>query len=364
VASDAVADCRDVETTAETLDPMASPSPAPGWRRALVVAIGALLALVVAQGAYRTWRIGANGWGPARFLWAEDARGGAARAFYLARDFLLEDDAALSGARLQVLGDEEYQVHLNGVWVGSGRYRTGGRAGNHDVSGLLRPGSNRLVVEARSATGVGGVLAALFVAGAERPVVATDAAWRVFGHHVEGLVEGTYRIDDGESPRVLGRPPWGRWRSPPAGTLRPAAPLESQDVWAAHLAPLPPRPERLAREAWRIDFGAEVEGYLELWTDLGSCACALRFFATEDQVQSFYAARSGIGRLTGMRRPSRALVAVPGSPRWRDVEPRRYRYVTFEAPHPPAAARVLLAEADAQAPRAPSGPFGLPPPPG
>jgi hypothetical protein len=160
---------------------------------------------------------------------------------------------------------------------------------------------------------------------------------------------------------MLGRPPWGRWGSPLAGALRPAAPLEGNDAWASRLAPLPHRSERRARAGWRIDFGTEVEGYLELWTDLGSCACPLRFIATDEQALAFAADRSDIGGRQLEEQASPALVAVPGASRWRDVEPRRYRYVTLEAPEAPAAARVLLARVEAPAP-SPVGPFGLPPP--
>jgi hypothetical protein len=54
---------------------------------------------------------------------------------------------------------------------------------------------------------------------------------------------------------------------------------------------------------------------------------------------------------------------VPGAPRWRDVEPRRFRYVTLEAPDAPLSAGVRLAPAAPLRLAVGAGPFGLPPPP-
>jgi hypothetical protein len=329
-------------------------------RKSWITALAALLALVAAESLYRSARVAASGWAGARFVWAEDARVGSARAFYFARDFSVPHGAALSDARILVLGDEQYQVHLNGVWVGGGSYQPGEPADHYDVSGLLRPGLNRLVVEARSATGVGGVLAALYLHGEDRPLVASDESWRVLGHHVDGIVPGTYRIDEGAAAAVLGRPPWGRWRSPRPGPLRSAAPLEVREVWAASLEKVPAPRWRRTHALWRVDFGTEVEGYLELWSDLGSCGCPLRFFVTEEELVDYYAAPSA-GAAVKAEHASKTLVQVPDAPRWRDVSPRRFRYVTLEAPDPPRAARVLLAAAPPWV--APRGPFALAPPP-
>ena len=333
------------------------------WRSRLLAALGALLALVAIEGVYRAIRAGAGVWDGARFVWAEDARGGAARAFYLARDFRVPAGTSFSDAYLAAMGDEEAQIHLNGAWVGGGRYTLGEPADRYDVSELLRTGNNRLVVEARSATGVGGVLVALFLDERSPPLVVTDESWRVFGRHVDGLVEGTLPLSDGVAPRVLGRPPLGRWRSPPLGPVRDPAPLLARDAWAARLAEVPTSPAPGvdgATEVWAVDFGEVVEGTLELWSDLGSCGCPLRFFSSAEERDAFYdRAAADAGEVT-----SRTLVLVPGAPRWRDVEPRRFRYVTIEAPRPPSAARVLFDAAVVVAAPSTAGPFGLPPPRG
>jgi hypothetical protein len=330
------------------------------WRRVAQLAL-LLAGLVAVECAYRYWRVRSSGWGQARFVWAEDARGGAARAFYVARDFRVPEGARLSGARLVAMGDEEYQIHLNGAWVGGGSYRLGAPAGQWDVSELLRVGGNRLVVEARSATGVGGVVLAVFLGGDEQPFVATDATWRVFGRHADGLVEGTFRIDDGDAPRVLGRPPRGRWETPRPGTLRAPAPLLAREAWAERLARVPRQTVRPdAAPVWSVDFGVEVEGTLELWSDLGSCGCPLRYFSNAEERDTFYSSVSAPQRAQPV---SRTFVMVPGAPRWRDVEPRRFRYVTLEAQEPPTAARVLLGAATASASPVLTGPFGLQPPP-
>ncbi len=134
--------------------------------------------------------------------------------FFAGREFRWSGGGAASTrarARALVFVDRQYVLTVNGRRVGSGGQKPGDRLDAYDLSGLVRPGSNRIVLEAESPTGAGGILFSLKLPSGDR--IVSDRAWRV------GLVEGDL-FSRGAAPIVWGRPPmypWG-YPAPPAST--------------------------------------------------------------------------------------------------------------------------------------------------
>ena len=133
----------------------------------LVVALSAL------YGLHRFWT--SSMWhitGPARWVWVTDdlERLYPETALFVAS---LNLQAPPPGALLKVCGDREYVVWVNGTLAACGWSRPGFRLDLFDVAHLLRVGDNTLVIETRSPTPVGGLLAALDVDGIGRNVLVT-----------------------------------------------------------------------------------------------------------------------------------------------------------------------------------------------
>lgn len=270
--------------------------------------------------------------GRAEWIWARGAaESGRPVAFYAARDFDLGAPLP-GGAELRIAADEEYLVWINGMLVGSNRGDSRPRLDRYEVSGLLRVGGNRLLVEARSSWGAGGLLAALAVAGEEDPRVVTDAGWRVFRVHRLGLVRGQWPLAGGEAPQVWAMPPTGRWRFPPPSGLVATASAE------------PPRPRVLApRRVTRLpqapdglpslvfDFGRELVGTLRFEMARGGGAAGRLWVAAEPL--TLYD-----------RLPVARPQSIPGRGSWQDSVPRRFRYAAFSGEAQLAVVQVLLSE--------------------
>lgn len=107
------------------------------------------------------------------------------------------------GALLKVCADREYVAWLNGVAAACGWSRPGFRLDVYDVSHLLRPGANRLRIEVRSPTPVGGLLASLDLPGQRSNAVITGRDF--FLETRGGLVP---------PPVVWGSPPRYPWGYP------------------------------------------------------------------------------------------------------------------------------------------------------
>ncbi|OQC41533.1 MAG: hypothetical protein BWX64_00830 [Acidobacteria bacterium ADurb.Bin051] len=323
----------------------------------------ALLALL-AQKVLAPWLARERGGlGEAHWLWApEDPRGTAPTAFFLVRDFSLETPPA-GAARLIASGDEEYSVFLNGAWVAAGRYHPGAPAEVRDLTGILRPGENRLVVELRSSHGLGG-FAARLADGADRTLLLTDASWEVVRADWGLLTDGVR--EPGAAPRDWGVSPVGRWQRLSPGPVRPPLAGEREELAARWFTSLPqgewfPAPQSaypafpLGRKVI-FDWGKPVEGFLALEFATGEGGGrTLVTFAEEltDEVRP---------------RADRLFVRPPGRNYWYDVEPHRFRYATVVTLDPVLAAKVYLEPVGAPPPEPPPGWFGvrLPPlrPPG
>ncbi len=124
--------------------------------------------------------------------------------FFAARDF------SWSGrergiVRALVFVDRHYVLTINGNRVGAGTQKPGDPLDVYDVTAQVRPGSNRVEIEAESSTGAGGILFAMTLPG--DGTIVSDRTWRVGRSEREVLSGGT-------APVVWGRPPMYPWAYP------------------------------------------------------------------------------------------------------------------------------------------------------
>lgn len=251
--------------------------------------------------------------GVAEWIWPEAAasEAGQPAAYLLLADFEL-DQAPAETARLFVTADREYAVYLNGHQIARGGFRRGEPIDEVQVAHLLRAGANRLTVEARTPYGDGGALAGIELADGSMPVV-TDRTWRFLETWDPLQVKGAAPVGDGREPGIVrswGRPPVGRWGRVVRGELarpepiwRSAAPRRIVRVSSSPGLDVPPG----ERPAFRVDFGREVTGVLELE------------FRAED--------RGGDRPLRLCRAGAcqrRRLVLTSGRPAWRDSASRTF----------------------------------------
>lgn len=327
----------------------------PSRGRAAIVLLLLLVSAVAAErGRWFSRLMGAGS--PERlWVWIDAApREVRPRAFFLVGDF---DVAAVPpSARLEIGGDPEYVARLNGRRVGSGSYRARAAIDVYELDGLLRPGRNRVAIEARSPIGSGGVTARI-VDAEGRTLAATDGAWRVLPGVWRLVANPDQPLPDSPKVGVLGRAPFARWGLP---ELRPRPAYASQVERDALEPAAAWRPARRAGEQWRplprrsresigagelfeVDFGREVAGYLHLDVQPAEPAEGMFFF-------------SGAAGDALDRAPDGVVVAVPNLGFWQDVEPRRFRYVTIVGLSAVRGVSVIPARPDAEALRAPAGP--------
>lgn len=317
----------------------------------LSVALLALLAQTVLAPRLARQR---SGLGEARWLWAAgDREATDAVAFFLVRE--LELAAVPAIARLIACGDEEFSLFVNGAWASAGRYRPGRPADVREVTSLLRPGRNRIVVELRSRHGLGG-FAARLEDGAGRTLLATDSGWRV--HRADfGLLENGPVAGEPEPPLDWGAAPVGRWGRPGVGPVRPPLGRPRAELRAPLFSGLPPgewfstprRPSRFHPLGHRVvfDWGEPVEGFL-----------ALEFAAAEGSAPALVVVGEAPPEETRPR-ADYLFVRPVGRNYWHDVEPRRFRYATVVSLDPVLQAKVYVEPAGVRADSEPAGLFGL-----
>lgn len=267
--------------------------------------------LVGAAGVERAW------------IWSGDPpRKVEPRAFYATRDFEL---ANVSGsARLEVLGDPEYVVYLNGKRVGSRRTTTADEIDVYQVSPLLRAGTNRIVLELRSSTGSGAATVRLDD-GHGNTVLSADGDWLVYGSGWRGLLDGEPFIPTARAVQ-LATSPFGRWAAAKPGsprprfgqvaTGRPLAAVAWRRAGETEWRSMAEEPSRKGRMGGRveIDFGREVTGYLLLLFDRGASVRGLVRFGAE------------LADASGWN-PDAVVLTPASRGSWQDAEPRRFRYV-------------------------------------
>lgn len=318
----------------------------------------------------------------ARWIWAERAaRAGMPITLYAARDFEL--DEGTKHAWLSIAADEHYVLWVNGQAIGSGSWQKGGSgpglqkgepvADLYELSDWLETGNNRLVVELRSTSGAGGLLATLRLGEQGKATLVSDESWRIFRRADPRLLHGFAHLHElgGEAPKVWPWPPTGRWQIrslEPRPVLTPTATLTRGARCARRLgfpaadAPWADLKVDLAcslpllsvQSLW--DFGEEVEGMLEIGLDPTSePEPALLYFLDQDPG----------GELSRLE-PSVVVPGAPGAWIWRDTAVRRFRYLAIVGLKPQDFLRLRLLSAEEQQayppPPPPAGVFGLTPP--
>ncbi|HVT43328.1 MAG TPA: hypothetical protein VMT00_02960 [Thermoanaerobaculia bacterium] len=148
--------------------------------------------------------------GEAAWIWREGGLGSAEpAAFFAVRDFDLPE--LREPVRLEVAGDPEYTLWVNGTEVGGGREERRHHLDVYDIRSYVREGSNRIVVALRSGNGVGGFLLALDASRTRENFVVSDGSWKIFTEWHDDL---PVRDPEGlvvRKPHVIGKPPIGRW---------------------------------------------------------------------------------------------------------------------------------------------------------
>lgn len=145
--------------------------------------------------------------GNAEWIWARHPLSrGIPIAFFVTRDFDLPPDRYFT--KIKIAADPEYTLYFNGQMIAARRGEDGHNLDVYDVSKLARDGRNRIVIAARSANGVGGVIAAVDT----RPdfhLLATDGTWHIVRRWSEDLPMHDPPL--ASAPMLLGRPPARRW---------------------------------------------------------------------------------------------------------------------------------------------------------
>jgi len=126
--------------------------------------------------------------------------------FFATREIVLPEAPAKATAKVFV--DREHRLYVNGAAVGGGIQRPGDLLRIYHLAPFLKAGTNRLVIEASSPNGVGGILFALDLNGFGRDAVVSDSLWRVDLSPEARTRGGRYR------PMIWGRPPQEPWGYP------------------------------------------------------------------------------------------------------------------------------------------------------
>ena len=191
-----------------------------GWNARSHRALAALLAIgaaMIASAAtvsiHRRLEDRRHGWS-SRAAWIWYARAGKKPAplrFWAERDVTIGRVPERVEARFLV--DPEFTLFVNGRRVVSGSGRPGDAMRAIDLAQDLRPGLNRILIEASSPDGIGGILFLAEGVGLDPAAFDSGARWRV-------------ALDPGELERGQGRPAivWGRPPQYPWGYPRPPEP--------------------------------------------------------------------------------------------------------------------------------------------
>ena len=152
--------------------------------------------------------------GPAEWVWLDHQLSSQNPvAFFLLRDFELAPGPIY--VKIKVAADPEYTLYVNGTRVGAAAMEKDVRLDQYDITPLVSPGRNRIVIAARSANGVGGVLAGLDLGPMRENELVTDDSWTVHTRWAPELLTSDEPARSGKPPLVIGTPPVGRWNYPP-----------------------------------------------------------------------------------------------------------------------------------------------------
>lgn len=273
-----------------------------------------------------------------QWIWADgEPRAIAPIAILFARDIELGVRPAV--AAIEVHGDPEYVLYFNGTRVGSGVALAPFAVDRFEVGDLVVAGSNRIVVESRSATGIGGVWLKL-VDGGGAVLAASDRSWTVYRGFWHGVL-GARPLFPSERPRSWGRTPVGRWRI--EAPVRPLPTFEASVAgaevrlasrWraagAGRFRPLStaPKSRRALGPHVEFDFGGEVCGYAQIETRGATGGTALVGYGPRIE--------------RGSRiRADAAAVLLAGRDWWQAATPRCFRYLNVAGLETLSAASVI-----------------------
>jgi hypothetical protein len=182
---------------------LARPAAAALYAIATLVCAAAAIAAVLAAHADRL----ALETGGAQWIWySEGPIRPAPLRFFATRELDLPEAPVKATAKVFV--DREHALFVNGAAVGAGLQRPGDPLRVYRLTPFLKAGINRIVIEASSPTGVGGILFSLDLDGFGRDAVVSDRLWRVDLSPEARTAGGRYR------PMVWGRPPLEPWGYP------------------------------------------------------------------------------------------------------------------------------------------------------
>ena len=286
---------------------------------AVVVLLGARQLLVATDRAQASANAGAAWiWGLPR------GEHGAPTAIFAAKDFELPFKPLR--AEIEITADEEYHLMVNGRGVAAGRYR--GRLDAYPIGRILRRGGNRIVVELRSARGVGGLLVRLHVSGAngQSATIVSDGSWRIMRRFVRGFSRPT-SAHWGEPVRVWGTPPTGRWEA--SGTVHRALTLRRLQG-GRELRPEPALRGQLLGEKWRTiqEFGSEPLGQWVTF-DFGRLRTGFVNLNFADQRASHGFLYYGQHRpRAGIENPDEVIMRIAGRSFWTSAAPANFRFIT------------------------------------
>jgi hypothetical protein len=166
--------------------------------------------------------------GKANWLWSHHrVAADEPEAFFVTREFELTETREL--VHIRVAADPEYTLWFNGIELGGGAWE-GPWLDRYDVTALARPGRNRIVLAARSPRGVGGVLASVDTGSMKRNWLVSDGSWKLHRRWSTELLARD--LEGAEAPRLLGRPPIGRWN------WLEQRPVEPAGTWPGHVSPV------------------------------------------------------------------------------------------------------------------------------
>jgi hypothetical protein len=172
-----------------------------------------MIVSAAAVAIYRRAEDRSHGWS-SRAQWIWYARAGKKPAplrFWAERDVAIDRVPERVEARFFV--DPEFTLFVNGRRVASGSGRPGDPLRTVDLAPELRPGRNRILIEASSPDGIGGILFLAEGRGLDPDAFDTGSRWRVARDPAE------LERDGGRPAVVWGRPPQSPWEYP-----RPPAP--------------------------------------------------------------------------------------------------------------------------------------------
>ncbi len=178
-------------------------------RMTIVIAVGFLFVAGFAKLEYVYSQKFYDVTGHAEWIWVRhQVSRGTPQAFFAVRDFELPANRYYT--KIKIAADPEYTLYFNGQEIGGRRFGDVEDALDvFDVTQLAKTGRNRIVIAARSANGVGGVIASLDLSPEIENYVITDATWKIFRSWSAQLPLRDLGVS--EPPMILGEPPVGRW---------------------------------------------------------------------------------------------------------------------------------------------------------